>query len=758
MTKAPFFVFLLLVSGTFAVGNPAAHSSQASRIAPTAAPRLLYTSDWSGSTEVYSVDPARAGTIAQITFGHDRSCDPHAGTCGFSDPVPSPDGRYVAFETAGLFEGDDYFFKRAASGYLVVARADGRGQRRIAHLDGGAEVAWAPDSSRLAYVARALRGGNPAVHIVDSSGARNHEVHLGNDPSWSPGGRAVAFLTGAHEDALAVFRGGSTTVVASHVERYAWSPSGKWLAFVTSGSAPRQLVVVSPNGTGRRVFADEYANNLTWSHDSRYIAYSGVAGLELINVARRTRRLIPTGSGEYAGNNHPWSPTGDLLAFGTTRGVAIFDARTNATRRLGSDPVTDGLDGNSPVVWSPNGRSVVYRVVEPASWWWGGDLRLATLSGQVRTIVAAAGTAGGLLQSLVWISPKGTRRYRRPQPRSVASVSPDELVAPWPVDRIAADGARVLYATCGHLFAWTPTTGAVVQAEPEASLAPHCTTPGNYVSFDIYDVALAGDRVGFGTRNGNMSQEWDVYERALSEPSSIQLLDSDSGVAICTVGSGGLGDLVGAGDLLTFSRWDEGVPPDDSCGPILSQQIYRSGPNGCPCPRIATSPGPLLPADVDSGRFVGLGTNEAEVLSADGAQLLTLPIHALAAQLSGSDLVVVVPGQLRDYDASTGSLVHTWPLPDVSSGSPCGSPHPWGCPSIRLELEDAARGLAAYVLDGEVHVVRLADGDDKTIAKATTARFMDAGLAIADGAVLRVIPYATLTLRLSARASGRMRR
>ena len=56
-------------------------------------------------------------------------------------------------------------------------------------------------------------------------------------------------------------------------------------------------------------------------------------------------------------------------------------------------------------------------------------------------------------------------------------------------------------------------------------------------------------------------------------------------------------------------------------------------------------------------------------------------------------------GQLRDYDASSGTLLNAWPLPDVPSGGGCGSPHPWACPTIRLELVDAARGLAAYILD-----------------------------------------------------------
>lgn len=163
------------------------------------------------------------------------------------------------------------------------------------------------------------------------------------------------------------------------------------------------------------------------------------------------------------------------------------------------------------------------------------------------------------------------------------------------------------------------------------------------------------------------------------------------------------------------------------------------------------SPGPLLPADVNGGRIVAVGANQTDVLDASGKQLLAVPVHALAAQLAGPELVVVVQGQLRDYDAASGALVHAWPLPEVASGSPCGSPHPWGCPSVRLELEDAARGLAVYVLDGQVHVVQLESGADTTIAKGTTARFMDEGLVYVDGADLHLVPFAMLPMGSSAR-------
>lgn len=40
------------------------------------AARVSYTSDWSGTRQIYPVDPGRPKAVAQLTFGHERSCDP----------------------------------------------------------------------------------------------------------------------------------------------------------------------------------------------------------------------------------------------------------------------------------------------------------------------------------------------------------------------------------------------------------------------------------------------------------------------------------------------------------------------------------------------------------------------------------------------------------------------------------------------------------------------------------------------------------
>lgn len=162
-----------------------------------------------------------------------------------------------------------------------------------------------------------------------------------------------------------------------------------------------------------------------------------------------------------------------------------------------------------------------------------------------------------------------------------------------------------------------------------------------------------------------------------------------------------------------------------------------SWPGACPgtapaqalprCQQLRVEPGPLRPLDVESGRIVVSGDNATLVLDANGTELLSLPVPTQAAQLTGSDLVLLLPGAVRGYDAVTGALLHTWPLPDVSFGGFCGLPR-WACGSPRLRLEGAARGLVAYVLDGKLHLLRLRDGADAVVADATAAQLDDSGL------------------------------
>jgi hypothetical protein len=177
------------------------------------------------------------------------------------------------------------------------------------------------------------------------------------------------------------------------------------------------------------------------------------------------------------------------------------------------------------------------------------------------------------------------------------------------------------------------------------------------------------------------------------------------------------------------------------------QTVERVDGPGCPCP-LSSSPGPYTPLDVDAGRVVVSGQNETRILAADGTMLLTLPVPTLAAQLSGSDLVLATGGALRVYDALTGALRATWPLPAQTAGHDCDL---FGDPSCLrpapLTVGGLSHGLAAYVIDGQVHLLRLADGTDRVVGPGTLARFMDAGLVYADGARIRLVPFERLPLR-----------
>jgi hypothetical protein len=149
------------------------------------------------------------------------------------------------------------------------------------------------------------------------------------------------------------------------------------------------------------------------------------------------------------------------------------------------------------------------------------------------------------------------------------------------------------------------------------------------------------------------------------------------------------------------------------------------------------------------------------VLDADGRQLLSIPVSTNAAEFAGSDLIVVVPGELRDYDAATGALLHVWPLPYLSFGGFCGVRIP-DCGYTQFRLEDAGRGLVVYLAGGprpvgatggQIHLLRLADGRDVVLGSGTAARFGAGGLFYAYQATglwpgrIRFVPFDQLPLR-----------
>jgi hypothetical protein len=309
------------------------------------------------------------------------------------------------------------------------------------------------------------------------------------------------------------------------------------------------------------------------------------------------------------------------------------------------------------------------------------------------------------------------------------------------VQKLAADAKRIAYASCGRISTWTADTDATVTIEGAASECFSAFTRAEHVG----SLAIAGDRVLWWWAYLGLGFNWSMREATIGgQPID---LATGSGNLGATPG-GGTGTALGSGSLLAMSSWK--LHYANGTRVIDQQSIERVDPGGCPCNVISATPGPYAPLDVDQGRIVVSGTNETRLLAGDGAVLLSVPVPTLAAQLSGSQLVIAAGKELRVYDAGTGGLTASWPLPASPVGHDCDSYADPTCSyGTQVTFEDVAHGLAVYVHAGQIHLLRLSDGADRLVAYGTLARFTTDGLVYADGARIWSRPNDGLPLQPS---------
>jgi WD40 repeat protein len=628
-------------------------------------PRILYAGDWTGSMQIFAADPSDRSRLGQVTFARPTGRCFSPAACGFTRPLPSPDGRRLAYWTAGVAYNPQT---------LWLSAADGTGARPIA--TGAVSASWSPGSRRLAYSA-------DGIHVLSESGDRVV------DPR------------------------------ASGIVR--WSPDGRTLAFVAGGG-----LVLRRDGR-ERILVPETPITFDWSPDGRRIAYGTNDGISFVDVATGRSRLVfgpkPDEYLPFWNLELAFAPNGRTLAFslGTIRMLNTHTLAVRTTRAGGHD-----------ISWSRNGGTLLYVQGGESSNSDAistGNVRTVTPSGHIRNLVLGSKAYGGQIVSAAWTSVPRSVRYRSPQ-------VVEGTFAGGPVQELAADGGRVAFIACGGVSVWTPATGAVMPVAP----APECRA--TYSRGHDYSLGIAGDRVVWWEKGWGLCFQWAAREATIGAAPT----DLDHGTGC--LGSPpviGSGTALGAGSLLVRSSWKTHY---GNGGMVVDgQTVERVDGPGCPCP-LSSSAGPYTPLDVDASRIVVSGQNETRILAADGTILLSLPAPTLAAQLSGSDLVIATAGALRVYDAMTGTLRATWPLPAQPAGHDCDL---FGDPSCfnpaPLTLGGLSHGVAAYVIDGQVHLLRLADGADRVVGPGTLPRFMDAGLVYADGARIHLVPFERLPLR-----------
>jgi Tol biopolymer transport system component len=282
-------------------------------------------------------------------------------------PLPSPDGRWIAFEAPASAN---------ALRSIFLMGADGSGRRVLVE---GEHASWAPDSRSLAFHDHESR-----IAVVDVATGTVRTLAEGGLPSWSPDGRLIAFLRGPRLAVVAA-EGGDVREIApgmvvSGVAAFspAWSPDSTRLVFAGgpadgngfARSSQIQVVrladgAVTSLTSGRRAKSGPH-----WSPDGRTIVFSENARTEpktelvVVGADGNGRRLLTRGRRFTYDLNPAWSPDGAWVAF--TRGHAeTVQTDVMVVRRDGSGlrRLTQPRSGLSPYdspAWSRDGRTVIY--------------------------------------------------------------------------------------------------------------------------------------------------------------------------------------------------------------------------------------------------------------------------------------------------------------------------------------------------------------------------------------------------------------
>jgi hypothetical protein len=345
----------------------------------------------------------------------------------------------------------------------------------------------------------------------------------------------------------------------------------------------------------------------------------------------------------------------------------------------------------------------------------------------------------------------------------LVQAKPNELRLREPLAALAADGHRAAFAFCNQLVGvWRPGSTGVTRLGPVAQWS--CPPPRGLER--IYSLAFAGDRVAWASEAGGNVVTNLLLLVVLSAPHTLTIAaETDYCCRGIDPDRERMGDVYGDDGFIAFSSrvkcGDLGAPACAGTTPtVVSQSVWRLRrppyQSNCvnkpgPCQLLATSSAALRPLSVDSGRVALLKPGGTlDVVGANGAPVRTFANSTLTgAELMGGRLLMLVPGEIREYNVRTGALVRTRPLPNVTSAGACGMPP---CPVVALRLVDAKRGLVAYIQSGKLHLLRLRDGRHRIVHRATDARFGDDGLFYAYTAAapwvsrIRFVPWRALPL------------
>ncbi len=224
----------------------------------------------------------------------------------------SPDGKWIAFTADARLRPDSLVraetdslaalpYDRAREDAprnvddMYVMPATGGDPRKVAQLMGTeSNLAWSPDSKRLAFALSESRTSNTKLMVIDVAGGAPKDVLGGwryeaNSFDWLNNNELsyTATIGGRSALLIADTRSGRTREVLGGrrvLSSFSWDADKKRVAYVSSAvTAPTELYIADADGRNERrltAFNVALSEEIAWS-DAERITYNSVGGLEI---------------------------------------------------------------------------------------------------------------------------------------------------------------------------------------------------------------------------------------------------------------------------------------------------------------------------------------------------------------------------------------------------------------------------------------------------------------------------------------------
>ncbi len=331
----------------------------------------------SGVTELFVV-PARGGTATKVSGPMVAG-----GSIDRSNFAWAPDSSRIAYQADQDTDGVRELYTSLPTGGNVKVSGPMVAGGSIDLLT---RFAWAPDSSRVAYVADQDTDGVNELYTSLAAGGGNVKVSLAANGSvdrfaWAPDSSRIAYLnTRADGVFTSLPAGGGHVTVSGAVDRvdsFRWAPDSSRIAYVArQDTAFRELYTSLPAGGGNvkvsgTLVANGSVDQFAWAPDSSRIAYR--ASQDAADV-RELYTSLPAGggnikvSGTLVANgwveSFVWAPDSSRIAYRADQDTdEVNELYTSLPASGGnvkiSAPLVAGVQ-LSTYRWAPSSSHIAY--------------------------------------------------------------------------------------------------------------------------------------------------------------------------------------------------------------------------------------------------------------------------------------------------------------------------------------------------------------------------------------------------------------